>query len=97
MPQPIDIGFVDGIHTYEWVTEQYAILKQKVAAGEPSCSLTTSILLPDACASAGDDIAAGKDVIAACELNNHVGVVELGYRLIRVTNRTGSVAALRRQ
>jgi predicted O-methyltransferase YrrM len=77
LPQPIDIAFVDGIHTYEWVTEQYSILKRKVAPG-------AILLFDDIDFATGrmrecwEDIAADKDVIAACELNDHVGVIELG-------------------
>ena len=77
VPQPIDIAFVDGIHTYEWVMEQYSILKRKVAPG-------ALLLFDDIDFATGrmrecwDEIAASKEVAAACELNDHVGVVELG-------------------
>ena len=77
VPQPIDIAFVDGIHTYEWVTEQYSILKRKVAP-------RAILLFDDIDFATGrmrecwEEIAADKDVIAACELNDHVGVIELG-------------------
>jgi predicted O-methyltransferase YrrM len=77
VPQPIDIAFVDGIHTYEWVTTQYSILKRKVAPG-------AILLFDDIDFATGrmrecwEDIATDKDVTAACELNDHVGVIELG-------------------
>ena len=77
VPRPIDIAFVDGIHTYEWVMQQYAILKKRMA---PKALL----LFDDIDFATGrmrecwEDLASDKDVVAACELNHHVGVIELG-------------------
>ena len=77
VPRLIDIAFVDGIHTYEWVMQQYAILKKRMAR-KPSCSLTISILRTGRMRECWEDLASDKDVVAACELNHHVGVIELG-------------------
>jgi predicted O-methyltransferase YrrM len=79
VPHPIDIAFVDGIHTYEWVMAQYGILKRKVAPG--AILLFDDIDFPTGrMRQCWEDIAAGSDVLAACELNKHVGVIELASR-----------------
>jgi predicted O-methyltransferase YrrM len=77
VPGPIDIAFVDAIHTYEWVMQQYTILKRKAAP-------RALLLFDDIDFASGrmqecwESITADKDVVAACELNHHVGVIELG-------------------
>ena len=78
VPGSIDIAFVDGIHTYEFVMRQFELLHARMRAGG-------LILLDDIdfrrpgvrMREAWEDIAADSRVEAAVEVNRHVGLVQV--------------------
>lgn len=75
---PIDLAFVDGIHTYEFVMRQYAILRQRSAPGALLAFDDIDFKKPGArMREAWDEIAAGRDITAAVEVNGRVGLIEL--------------------
>jgi predicted O-methyltransferase YrrM len=77
IPGQIDIAFVDGIHTYQFVKDQYAILEPRLAPGgivifddinfpKPGCGMWHI----------WEEIASGDSVAAAVEVDGHVGLIE---------------------
>lgn len=78
LPGKIGIAFVDGIHTYEFVTRQFALLRRLMLPGG-------LILLDDInfgrsgsrMREAWEEISTSECVQAAVEINGRVGLVEL--------------------
>jgi predicted O-methyltransferase YrrM len=78
VPGPIDLAFVDGIHSYEFVTQQFALLLQRMRPG--------GLLLFDdinfsrlgaRMQEAWQEIAGHPQVVAAVEVQRQLGIVEL--------------------
>lgn len=79
VPGPIDLAFVDGIHNYEFVTQQFALLLPRMRPG--GLLLFDDINFPRQGArmqEAWQEIAAHPQVVAAVEVQRQLGVVELG-------------------
>jgi predicted O-methyltransferase YrrM len=78
VPGPIDLAFVDGIHSYDFVTHQYAVLKPLMSAGGLILFDDIDFRKPGARMwEAWLEIVADPDVAAAAEYQRRVGVVEL--------------------
>jgi predicted O-methyltransferase YrrM len=78
VPGPIDLAFVDGIHSYEFVTRQFGILLPRMRPG--GVLIFDDINFPREGArmhEAWQEIVADSAVIAAVEVNRQLGVVEI--------------------
>jgi predicted O-methyltransferase YrrM len=75
--KPIDIAFVDGIHTMEFIVSQFQILLARVSRG--AVLVFDDIDFPTGLMREGwNEIWQHRDVAGACEVNGHTGIVELG-------------------
>jgi predicted O-methyltransferase YrrM len=76
VPGPIDIAFVDGIHTYDWVLSQYEILQPRAARGAILCF--DDIDFPSGrMRECWQEIVTRKEVKSACEVDKRLGLAEL--------------------
>jgi predicted O-methyltransferase YrrM len=79
VPGPIDLAFVDGIHTYEFVMAQFAALRPRMSQGgviafdDIDFKRRPGARMRDA----WEEIAADPRAAAAVEVNARVGLVEL--------------------
>jgi predicted O-methyltransferase YrrM len=75
---PIDIAFVDGIHTYDWVMQQFEILRPRMSTGaimlfddidfkKPGCRMAEAWL----------ELAGHQTVAASASVEGHVGMIEM--------------------
>jgi predicted O-methyltransferase YrrM len=72
---PVDLAFVDAIHTGDFVRAQYAILKRHMRPG--GLILFDDIAFSDDMASCWAQIAQGDEVIGSARLGRRVGVIEV--------------------
>ena len=78
VPRPIDLAFVDGIHTYDFVMRQFEILRPRSTPGALIAFDDIDFKRPGArMREAWEEIARQDDVAAAVEVNGRVGLVEL--------------------
>lgn len=75
IPGPIDLALVDGIHTRDFVTRQWQILKPRMAPG--GCVLFDDIDFNRGMGEAWRDICADPQVVGAVEVSKRLGLVEL--------------------
>jgi predicted O-methyltransferase YrrM len=76
---PIDLALVDGIHTYEFVMRQFAILKPRMSRGGLIAFDDIDFAKPGTrMHEAWTDIAASNEIVAAVEIQGRLGLVELG-------------------
>lgn len=75
IPDPIDLALVDGIHTRDFVTRQWHILKPRMAPG--GCVLFDDIDFNHGMGEAWRDVCADPDVVGAVEVSKRLGLVEL--------------------
>jgi predicted O-methyltransferase YrrM len=74
--KPIDIAFVDGIHTMEFIVSQFEVLLAGVS--KKAILVFDDIDFPTGRMREGwNDIWQRTEVTAACEVNGHLGIVEL--------------------
>jgi predicted O-methyltransferase YrrM len=72
----IDVALVDGIHTKEFIVRQFEVLLGRTSRG--AILLFDDIDFPTGQMGEGwDEIWRRTEVIAACEVNGHTGIVEL--------------------
>ena len=72
----IDLAFVDGIHTREFIMRQFDVLRARASKG--ALVLFDDIDFPTGRMREGwDSIWQHPAVVAACEVNGHLGIVEL--------------------
>jgi predicted O-methyltransferase YrrM len=77
VPGKIDLAFVDGIHTYEFVIRQFDVLRPLMTRGGIIIFDDIDFKRPNArMAEAWSEIASS-DVVSAVEIGNRLGVVEL--------------------
>jgi predicted O-methyltransferase YrrM len=78
LPAPIDVALVDGIHTYEFVMRQYALLRLRTARGALIAFDDIDFAKPGArMDDAWREIAMRPEVVAAVSVRGRVGLVEL--------------------
>jgi len=78
VPGPIDLAFVDGIHTYEFVRRQHEILRARSSRGALIAFDDIDFKRPGArMREAWEEIARDECVAAAVEVNGRVGLIEL--------------------
>jgi len=78
VPGPIDLAFVDGIHTYEFVKAQFDTLRPRLSAGGLIAFDDIDFKRPGSrMREAWEEIAADPRVAGAVEVNGRVGLVEL--------------------
>jgi predicted O-methyltransferase YrrM len=78
VPGPIDLAFVDGIHTYEFVMRQFSTLNPRMSGGGLIAFDDIDFNKPGArMREAWTDIVATGRVVAAVEVQGRVGLVEL--------------------
>jgi predicted O-methyltransferase YrrM len=78
VPGEIDLAFVDGIHTYDFVMRQFDLLRRRVPSGGMIAFDDIDFTRPGArMREAWEEIAASPIVAAAVEVNARVGLVEL--------------------
>ena len=78
VPGEIDLAFVDGIHTYDFVMRQFDLLRRRVPGGGMIAFDDIDFKRPGArMREAWEEIAASPIVAAAVEVNGRVGLVEL--------------------
>ncbi len=78
VPGPIDLAFVDGIHTYEFVKAQFDTLRPRLSAGGVIAFDDIDFKRPGSrMREAWEEIAADPRVASAVEVNGRVGLVEL--------------------
>ena len=76
---PIDLALVDGIHTYEFVTRQFEILKPRMSRAGLSAFDDIDFAKPGTrMHEAWTDIAGTDEIVAAVEVQGRLGLVELG-------------------
>ena len=76
---PIDLALVDGIHTYEFVTRQFDILKPRMSRGGLIAFDDIDFAKPGTrMHEAWTDIAGSNEIVAAVEIQGRLGLVELG-------------------
>lgn len=91
IPAPIEVALVDGIHTYDFVTRQWAILKPRMAAG--GWVLFDDIDFNPDMRQAWLEISSDPLLVAAVEVSKRLGLIELaslrpaGNIQFRVTSR----------
>ena len=74
--KPIDIAFVDGIHTMEFIVRQFEVLLARASKG--AILLFDDIDFPTGRMREGwNAIWQRREVAAACEVNGRIGIVEL--------------------
>jgi predicted O-methyltransferase YrrM len=79
VPGPIDLALVDGIHTYEFVMRQFAILEPRLSRGGLIAFDDIDFAKPGTrMHEAWTDIAASNEIVAAVEIQGRLGLVELG-------------------
>jgi predicted O-methyltransferase YrrM len=79
VPAPIDLALVDGIHTYEFVMRQFAILAPRMSRGGLIAFDDIDFAKPGTrMHEAWTDIAASNEIVAAVEIQGRLGLVELG-------------------
>jgi predicted O-methyltransferase YrrM len=73
---PIDVAFIDGIHTSDFIHRQYEIIRPLASPG--ALLMFDDIDFPSGDMQRGwEEIWAKTEVTAACEINDHVGIIEL--------------------
>lgn len=78
VPAVIDLALVDGIHTYDFVLRQFAILKQRMARGAIIAFDDIDFTKPGArMREAWQEIAADPGVVAAVDVRGRLGLAEL--------------------
>lgn len=78
VPGGIDLAFVDAIHTYEFVTAQFAVLRPRMSSGGLVLFDDIDFRRPGArMREAWEEIAADVCVVSAVEVNGRVGLMEL--------------------
>ncbi len=78
VPGTIDLAFVDGIHTYEFVKAQFDALRPRMSSGGMIAFDDIDFKRPGSrMREAWEEIAADHRVAAAVEVNGRVGLVEL--------------------
>jgi predicted O-methyltransferase YrrM len=78
VPGTIDLAFVDGIHTYEFVMAQFAALRPRMSPGGVIAFDDIDFKRPGArMRNAWEEIAADPRVASAVEVNGRVGLAEL--------------------
>jgi predicted O-methyltransferase YrrM len=78
VPAPIDFALVDGIHTYEFVMRQYALLRRHTSPGALIAFDDIDFARPGArMDEAWREIAMRPEVVAAVSVRRRVGLVEL--------------------
>ena len=75
MDRPIDIAFVDGIHTADFVYPQIEILKRRMRSG--GVLILDDIRFAPDMLTCWEDLARRDDVGASLELGSRVGLIEL--------------------
>ncbi|BCZ24973.1 class I SAM-dependent methyltransferase [Mycobacterium senriense] len=75
IPDPIDLALVDGIHTRDFVTRQWQILKPRMAPG--GWVLFDDIDFNRGMGEAWRDICADPEVVGAVEVSRRLGLIEL--------------------
>jgi predicted O-methyltransferase YrrM len=76
---PIDLALVDGIHTYDFVTRQFEILKPRMSRGGLIAFDDIDFAKPGTrMHEAWTDVAATDEIVAAVEIQGRLGLVELG-------------------
>lgn len=75
IPAPIDLALVDGIHTHEFVTRQWQILKPRMAPG--GWVLFDDIDFNPGMGEAWRDVCADPQVAGAVEVSKRLGLIEL--------------------
>ena len=76
---PIDLALVDGIHTYEFVTRQFEILKPRMSRAGLIAFDDIDFAKPGTrMHEAWTDIAGTDEIVAAVEVQGRLGLVELG-------------------
>lgn len=78
VPGQIDLAFVDGIHTYDFVLRQFELLRRRMSNGGLIAFDDIDFKRPGAgMRKAWEEIAASPHVAGAVEVNGRVGLVEL--------------------
>ena len=78
VPGAIDLAFVDGIHTYEFVMRQFGTLRPRMSPGGLIAFDDIDFRKPGArMREAWNEIAASADVVAAVEVQPRLGIIEL--------------------
>ena len=78
VPGPIDLAFVDGIHTYEFVMTQFHTLQPRMSPGGVIAFDDIDFKRPGArMREAWETIAADSHVTSAVEINGRVGLAEM--------------------
>jgi predicted O-methyltransferase YrrM len=76
--KPIDLAFVDGIHRYDFVMRQFAILASRMSAGGLVLLDDIDFAAPGArMAEAWRELSARADVVGAVEVQGRLGILEL--------------------
>jgi predicted O-methyltransferase YrrM len=78
VPGRIDLAFVDGIHTYEFVQRQFEILRGRMSRGGLIAFDDINFNRPGArMREAWEEIVASQHCVSAVEINCRVGLMEL--------------------
>lgn len=78
VPQSIDLAFVDGIHSYDFVMRQFEVLRPRMTRGGLVIFDDIDFPRPNArMDEAWRKIAAHNAIVAAVEIDRRVGIVEL--------------------
>ncbi|WP_242661338.1 O-methyltransferase [Mycobacterium mantenii] len=75
IPAPIDVALVDGIHSHDFVTRQWEILKPRMAPG--GCVLFDDIDFNPGMRQAWLEICADPGLVGAVEVSKRLGLIEL--------------------
>jgi hypothetical protein len=79
VPGPIDLAFVDGIHTYDFVWRQYEILRPLMAPGGLLLFDDIDFRKPEnRMPEVWNELRRQPDLAAALEVEGRLGIIELG-------------------